>query len=73
MSKYTQNGNIYGVKTCCVEVIPLNKTLEEFQDELGEDADDPVSEALEEYKNIEEKFVLTKDNVLIIRRVLSFK
>lgn len=55
LSKYTQNGNIYGVKTCCVEVIPLNKTLEEFQDELGEDADDPVSEALEEYKKYRRK------------------
>lgn len=55
LNKYTQNGNIYGVKTCCIEVIPLNKTLEDFQSELGEELDDPVSEALEEYKKYKRK------------------
>lgn len=51
VDRYVGNQNTYGVKTCCVEILPLNKTLETFKEELGEDDDDPVGLALKEYKS----------------------
>lgn len=51
LSKYVNNQNLFGIKTCCIEYIEENKTLQDFRDELGEDGEEPISEAMELYKD----------------------